>query len=91
MSPPIKKPITAINEGNCKLLKPDMACPEVHPPAYLAPNPTSKPPTASSIKCFRSKKELFEFLVANNSVGWYALPALAKPSSFNFKIVSVYD
>ena len=33
ISPPIKKPITAISDGNCKLLNPVMACPEVHPPA----------------------------------------------------------
>ena len=28
-------------------LKPEIACPEVHPPAYLAPKPTSIPPIAS--------------------------------------------
>jgi hypothetical protein len=31
--PPIKNPITATSDGNCKLLNPAMACPEVHPPA----------------------------------------------------------
>lgn len=31
--PPIKNPITATKEGNCKLLKPEIACPEVQPPA----------------------------------------------------------
>ena len=40
----MKNPITAIREGICKSLKPLMACPEVQPPAYLAPNPTRKPP-----------------------------------------------
>ena len=31
--PPIKKPITANNDGNWKLLKPVIAWPEVQPPA----------------------------------------------------------
>ena len=36
INPPIKNPITAIREGNCKFDKPLMACPEVQPPAHLA-------------------------------------------------------
>ena len=64
-----------------------MACPEVHPPAYLAPNPTSKPPIPRSITCFTFKKAPVEFVMTNNSLGRYALPALAKPSVFNFEIV----
>ncbi len=32
-NPPMKKPITAMRDGNCKSLNPLMACPEVHPPA----------------------------------------------------------
>ena len=40
----MKKPITAIKDGNCILLKPDIACPEVQPPAYLVPKPISIPP-----------------------------------------------
>ena len=31
--PPIKKPITANNDGISKLLKPVIACPDVQPPA----------------------------------------------------------
>src|SRR5690606_31616118 len=31
--PPIKKPMTAIREGSCRLLRPEMAWPEVQPPA----------------------------------------------------------
>jgi hypothetical protein len=31
--PPIKNPITANKDGNCKLLNPVIACPEVQPPA----------------------------------------------------------
>lgn len=40
----MKKPITAISEGNCRLLNPEMACPDVQPPAYLGPKPTNRPP-----------------------------------------------
>ena len=47
-SPPTKNPRTAINEGSCKLLSPDIAWPEVHPPAYLVPNPMNNPPSASN-------------------------------------------
>ena len=43
-NPPIKKPITAIREGNCRSESPDIACPEVQPPAYLVPKPTKNPP-----------------------------------------------
>ena len=39
--------MTAISEGICKSDKPLMACPDVQPPAYREPNPTSKPPIAS--------------------------------------------
>ena len=31
--PPMKNPITAIRDGSCKLDIPEMACPEVQPPA----------------------------------------------------------
>ena len=46
--PPIKKPMTAIREGICRLLSPLMAWPDVQPPAYRVPKPISKPPTSSS-------------------------------------------
>ena len=42
--PPAKKPRTAINEGNPKLARPEIAWPDVHPPAYAVPNPTRNPP-----------------------------------------------
>ena len=42
--PPIKKPMVAMREGNCRLAKPVMACPEVQPPAHLVPKPTRNPP-----------------------------------------------
>ena len=48
--PPMKKPMTEIKEGNCRLLNPEMACPEVQPPAYLVPNPTKIPPTIRNIQ-----------------------------------------
>src|SRR5690606_14242300 len=50
IKPPIKKPITAIKDGSCRLLRPLMACPEVHPPAYRAPKPIKKPPITSMTK-----------------------------------------
>ena len=44
MKPPAIKQTVAISEGNCKEDKPMIACPLVHPPAYLVPNPTKNPP-----------------------------------------------
>lgn len=43
--PPIKNPPTAIKDSKDKLLKPIIPWPEVHPPAYLEPNPTKTPAT----------------------------------------------
>ena len=43
IKPPMKKPITATKEGFCRLLNPEMAWPEVQPPAYRVPKPTKKP------------------------------------------------
>ncbi len=51
--PPIKNPITAIRLGNCKSERPEIACPEVQPPAYLAPKPTIKPPNTRIMIPFR--------------------------------------
>ncbi len=42
--PPKKNPNTAYSKGSCRLDNPEIAWPEVHPPAYLVPNPTKKPP-----------------------------------------------
>ena len=51
--PPMKKPMTAISEGNCKLESPLMALPEVQPPAQRVPKPTRKPPTTKIKKPWR--------------------------------------
>lgn len=59
INPPIKNPTTAIREGNCRLDNPVIACPEVHPSAYLVPNPTRNPPTINKIK---------PFIVSKNSI-----------------------
>ena len=48
--PPIMKQMVATNDGHCKLDKPIMECPEVHPPAYLVPKPTRNPPTTIMTK-----------------------------------------
>ena len=45
----MKNPMTATKEGNCKLDSPLIACPDVHPPAYLVPKPIKKPPTTKRI------------------------------------------
>ena len=45
ISPPIKKPPTAIKDSMDKLLNPTIPWPEVHPPAYLEPKPTKIPAT----------------------------------------------
>jgi len=47
--PPIIKQIVATREGHCRLESPMIACPLVHPPAYLVPKPTKKPPTTIMI------------------------------------------
>ena len=57
INPPTKNPITAINEGNCRLLSPLIAWPEVHPPAYLVPNPIRNPPTTMKMKPFSVNNE----------------------------------
>ena len=51
--------------GNCKLLKPEIAWPDVQPPAYLAPKPTKSPPIANINNPFRSEKTV----LSNNSEG----------------------
>src|SRR5262249_44137003 len=43
--PPIIKQMVATNDGHCKLDKPIIEWPEVHPPAYLVPKPMRNPPT----------------------------------------------
>ena len=43
-SPPAKKPTTAITEGSWNVARPEMAWPDVHPPAQREPNPTRNPP-----------------------------------------------
>ena len=48
--PPIKNPMTAISDGNWRFERPLIACPDVHPPAYLAPNPIRNPPPTKMIK-----------------------------------------
>ena len=64
-SPPMKKPMTAISDGHCKLLNPLMACPDVHPPAYLVPNPTRKPPTTR----YNKDEKLNKTFVPNSCKG----------------------
>jgi len=54
--PPIIKQIVATNEGHCKLDKPIIECPEVHPPAYLVPKPIRKPPTTITRNPFKENK-----------------------------------
>jgi hypothetical protein len=41
----MKKPITAMSDGNCRLDNPLMAWPDVQPPAHREPKPTRNPPT----------------------------------------------
>jgi hypothetical protein len=57
--------MVAISEGNCKLLIPDMECPEVQPPAYRAPNPTKIPPINNKASIFPDDKASSPY----NSVG----------------------
>ena len=51
----MKKPITAISEGHCRLDIPLIAWPEVQPPAYLEPKPTINPPKAKTEKPFTER------------------------------------
>jgi hypothetical protein len=82
--PPIKNPITAISDGSCKSLSPDIACPEVQPPAYRVPKPTKKPPMAKMRILLKSNNAA----ISKSSVGKYAFPALLNPSAFKSAIVS---
>ena len=45
-TPPMKNPITAINEPKLSNDNPVMAWPDAHPLAYLEPNPMHNPPKA---------------------------------------------
>lgn len=67
--PPVIKQTVAIREGNCKLDSPEMACPDVHPSAYLVPNPIRNPPSTIIINPFIVNK----FSQLNSSKGTSAL------------------
>jgi hypothetical protein len=75
ISPFIKNSIAALKKGNCKLLKPEIACPEVHPAAYPDPKPTRNPPHSKTARILGSLK----LSVPKISVGEYASPALLIP------------
>ena len=49
-NPPAIKQHVATKEGHCKLASPEIAWPEVQPPAYRVPKPTIKPPITIIIK-----------------------------------------
>jgi hypothetical protein len=56
INPPAIKQIVATKEGHCRFDKPIIECPEVHPPAYLVPKPTRKPPvTINKNPCTENK------------------------------------
>ena len=57
IKPPAIKQIVAINDGSCRLLRPMMECPDVHPPAYRVPNPTKNPPITNRINPRKVNKE----------------------------------
>lgn len=83
IKPPIKKPITAIKEGSCKFESPDMACPEVHPPAYREPNPTSPPPSSNKNHTLGSDSADRE-----NSSSGFNCPLKVKPRSLRSVMVA---
>lgn len=83
INPPMKKPITATKEGFCRLLNPEIAWPDVHPPAYLVPKPTRKPAI--------TKIDIpFKLRIAsqlNISDGNKDSPTLSKPMAFKSSMV----
>jgi len=83
INPPIKNPITATKEGFCRLLNPEMAWPEVQPPAYLVPKPTRNPAI--------TKIDIpFKFSIAsqlNISDGNKVAPTFSKPMAFKSSMV----
>lgn len=70
-NPPIKNPITATNDGSCKSLKPEMACPDVQPFAQRVPNPISKPPISRILLPFSVNKFSIEKISSGANV-WLA-------------------
>ena len=66
INPPIKNPITAIKEGTCRSDKPDIACPDVQPPAYRVPNPIKNPPPKNKISP-RQVSRNFQLKIADGS------------------------
>jgi len=84
INPPIKKKIVATSELNCKLERPEIECPEVHPLAYRVPKPTKKPPNAMNKKPF-SVNNIFQL---NISAGRYELKSVT-PIALRSLTVSV--
>ena len=82
IKPPMKKPITAIKEGSCRSDKPLIACPDVQPPAYLEPKPTSIPPIAK-IKNPLNVKIASKLKISSGCTDCGA----EKPNSFKSEIV----
>ena len=56
--PPAIKQMVATSDENCRLLKPIMECPEVHPFAYRVPKPTRNPPSTSNINPLKVNKDV---------------------------------
>lgn len=84
IKPPIKNPTTAINEGNCKLERPEIACPDVHPPAYLDPKPTNPPPSKSKNHTLGSESAVIE-----KSSSGFKPPLKVKPSASRSLMVAI--
>ena len=76
--PPIKKPITAMSEGNCRLDNPLIACPEVQPPAHRVPNPTRNPPTTMIKKPLMVSKPSIEKMDLGASPPSKEIPSCCK-------------
>ena len=85
INPPIKNPITATNEGFCRLLNPEIAWPEVHPPAYLVPKPTRNPAITKIDIPFKLRMAS----QLNISDGNKDSPTFSKPMAFKSSIVLV--
>ena len=66
--PPIKKPITATNDGNWKSLKPEMACPDVQP--FAQHSPLGDTPfwyIGKSVTCGNQK----QYKLQSTIMGWF--------------------
>lgn len=81
--PLVKNRIVATRDGHCRVDRPAIPCPLVHPPEYRVPKPTKNPPPATINKCC----QVIKCDQLNISTGKIPI-CCDMPNSFRLSIVS---